>query len=170
MIVFDLMNVPLGGLIGFFIGSIAGHYLMDMPRENAASEGAFNAYQKRRGEFLFHVFRLCAKMAKSDGAVSQREVTHMENLMRNHFRMSDKGRAQAIKIWKQAKDSGDSFDDYARAFYSDFGRERHQVLNMMDLLFATAASDGKLHPREEELLLRAAGIFHIGRMPPRKQA
>jgi DnaJ like chaperone protein len=37
-------------------------------------------------------------------------------------------------------------------------------MNMMDLLFATAASDGRLHPREEELLLRAAGIFHIGRM------
>jgi DnaJ like chaperone protein len=37
-------------------------------------------------------------------------------------------------------------------------------MNMMDLLFATAAADGSLHPREEELLLRAAGIFHIGRM------
>jgi DnaJ like chaperone protein len=164
MILFDLLNIPLGGLIGFFVGSLAGHYLLDMPREQDASEGQFKAYQKRRGEFLFHVFRLCAKLAKSDGAVSQQEVRHMENLMRNHFRMNEQGRAQAIRVWKQSKDSSDSFDQYAKAFYNDFNRERHQVMNMMDLLFATAAADGRLHPREEELLLRAAGIFHIGRM------
>lgn len=164
MIAFDLMGVPLGGLVGFIVGSLAGHYLFDMPKEQKDSEGEFRTYQKRRGEFLFHVFRLCAKMAKSDGAVSQQEVAHMENLMRNHFRMNDRGRAQAIKVWKQAKDSGDSFDQYAKAFYNDFSRERHQIMNMMDLLFATAAADGRLHPREEELLLRAAGIFHIGRM------
>ncbi|MCB0526542.1 MAG: TerB family tellurite resistance protein [Lewinellaceae bacterium] len=164
MILFDLMNVPLGGLIGFFVGSLAGHYLLDKPRETTDSESTFRAYQRRRGEFLFHVFRLCAKMAKSDGAVSKPEVTLMENLMRNHFRLNDKSRSQAIRVWKQAKDSSDSFDQYARAFYHEFGRERHQVMNMMDLLFATAAADGGLHPREEELLLRAAGIFHIGRM------
>jgi DnaJ like chaperone protein len=158
------LNIPLGGLIGFFVGSLAGHYFFDMPKEKTETEGAFKAYQKRRGEFLFHVFRLCAKLAKSDGSVSQREVWHMENLMRNHFRMSDRARTHAIGVWKQAKDSADSFDEYAGAFYRDFGKERHQVLNMLDLLFATAAADGNLHPREEALLLRAAGIFHIGRM------
>jgi DnaJ like chaperone protein len=164
MVVFDLLNVPFGGLLGFFVGSLAGHFLFDLPREKNESEGAFRAYQKRRGEFLFHVFRLCAKMAKSDGAVSKAEVDLMENLMRNHFRLNDGARGEAIRVWKQSKDSPHSFDQYAKAFYSDFNRERHQVMNMMDLLFATAAADGSLHPREEELLLRAAGIFHIGRM------
>ena len=164
MIAFDLLNVPLGGLLGFFVGSLAGHYLFDLPRERADNDREFKAYKRRQGDFLYHVFRLCAKIAKSDGAVSKPEIAHMEHLMRNHFRMSDRGREQAINVWKQAKDSNDSFDQYARAFYSDFGRERHQVINMMDLLFATAAADGGLHPREEELLLRAAGIFHIGRL------
>lgn len=161
---FDLMGIPFGGLIGFFVGSMLGHYLFDKPREKAASESEFKAYQRRQGEFLYHVFALCAKMAKADGAVTSKEISHMEYLMRNQFRMNDRGRAQAIKIWKQAKDSTDSFDTYARAFYNDFGRERHQVMNMMDLLFAMAASDGSLHPREEVILLRAAGIFHIGRL------
>lgn len=164
MVLFDLIGVPLGGLLGFFIGSLAGHYMFDMPREHSESEREFRAYQQRHGEFLFHVFRLCAKMAKSDGAVSQKEIILMEHLIRNHFRMSDRGRADAIRIWKQAKDSRETFDQFAQAFYSDFNRERHQIMNMMDLLFATAAADGGLHPREEELLLRAAGIFHIGRM------
>ena len=73
------------------------------------------------------------------GAINRQEIAHMEYLMRNQFRMNDRGRAQAIKIWKQTKDSVSPFDEYARAFYRDFGKERHHVMNMMDLLFAMAA-------------------------------
>lgn len=158
------MGIPYGGLIGFVVGSLLGHYFFDKPKELAAEDAEFKAYQKKQGIFLYHVFTLCAKMAKSDGPVNRQEVSHMEFLMRNQFRMNDKGRSQAIKIWKQAKDSTDPFDHYARAFYRDFGRERHHVMNMMDLLFAMAAADGGLHPHEEAALLRAAGIFHIGRL------
>ncbi len=160
----DLMGLPFGGLTGFLLGSMLGHYFFDRPRELAASEGAFKAYRKRQGEFVYYVFALCAKIAKADGPVSRAEVGHMERLMRNQFRLSDKGREHAIHIWNEAKNSSEPFEYYARNFYGDFARERHQVLNMMDLLFATAAVDGSLHPREEELLLRAAGLFHVGRL------
>lgn len=160
----DLVGLPLGGLLGFILGSLLGHFLIDQPRESAESDGNFRAYRRRQGEFLYHVVVLCAKMAKSDGPVNRAEVGHMERVMRQHFRLSDKGRDQSIRIWKEAKASPESFDNYARAFFRDFGRERYQVLNMLDLLFAMAAADGGLHPREEELLLRAAGVFHIGRL------
>ncbi|MEO0008877.1 MAG: hypothetical protein RJA20_3073 [Bacteroidota bacterium] len=164
MVLFDVIGVPLGGLLGFLAGSWAGHHLFDIPKEKVESEKTFNTHKKRQGQFLYYVFSLCAKIAKSDGAITKSEISLMENLMRNQFHMSDRGRAEAIEVWKRAKDSQVSFDQYARDFYGDFGRERHQIMNMMDLLFATAAADGALHPREEELLLRAAGIFHIGRM------
>ena len=161
---FDLLGLPFGGLIGFFVGSWLGHYFFDQPREKESSDSEFKAYQRRQGEFIFHVFRLCAKLAKSDGPINEREVKHMESLMRNQFRMNEHGRLQAVKIWKNAKESNDTFDQYARAFFEGFGRDRHHVLNMLDLLFATAAADGALHPREEEMLLRAAGIFQVGRL------
>lgn len=158
------MGIPFGGLIGFIVGSLAGHFLFDKPREKASENAEFKAYQRRQGEFLYYVFSLCAKIAKADGAVNRKEIAHMELLMRNQFRMNDRGRAQAIKIWKQAKDSTDPFDHYARAFYRDFGRERHHVINMMDLLFAMSAADGGLHHREEAMLQQAARIFHITRL------
>jgi DnaJ like chaperone protein len=161
---FDLTGIPFGGLIGFVVGALTGHFLFDKPKEDAAADAEFKAYQRRQGEFMYHVFSLCAKVAKADGAVNRQEIAHMEHLMRNQFRMNDRGREQAIKIWKTAKDSTDPFDHFARAFYRDFGKERHHVMNMMDLLFATAAADGSLHPREEMILLRAAGIFHVGRL------
>lgn len=161
---FDLLRIPFGGLIGFFVGSWLGHYFFDQPKEKDAADSEFKAYQRRQGEFVFHVFRLCAKVAKADGPINEREVSHMESLMRHQFRMNEQGRTQAIKIWKNAKESNDTFEQYARAFYEGFGRDRHHVLNMLDLLFATAAADGGLHRQEEEMLLRAAGIFQIGRL------
>lgn len=164
MILCDLAGLPMGGLIGFFLGAIIGHVFFDRRRDIAVSEREFRAYKRRQGEYLYHVFSLCAKMAKSDGPINRNEVNLMESLIRQHFRLSDQGRRQVIQIWNAAKNSEVSFDHYARAFYQDFGRERHQVLNMMDLLFATAAADGGMHQREEQLLLRAAGLFHIGRL------
>ena len=101
----DLLGLPFGGLLGFILGSIIGHFQFDKPKETAASAGEYKAYQRRQGAFIFHVFRLCAKMAKSDGAVNNAEVSHMEQIMRQHFRMSDRRRQQAIRVWKQAKDS-----------------------------------------------------------------
>jgi DnaJ like chaperone protein len=160
---FDSMGVPFGGALGFFAGSLLGHYLWDIPKERDAMDSEQKAFQKRQGEFLFHTFRLCAKVAKSDGPVNRQELSHIEYIMRNTFRLNERGRETAIKIWKQAKDSNDSFDQYANAFFNHFGKERHHVTNMLDLLFSMAASDGGLHPREEELLLRAAGTFHISR-------
>jgi DnaJ like chaperone protein len=160
---FDSMGVPFGGALGFLAGSMLGHYFWDLPRERSEAESEQRGFQKRQGEFLFHTFRLCAKIAKSDGPVNRQELSHVEYIMHNTFRLNDRGRETAVKIWKQAKDSTEPFDNYARAFFNDFGKERHHVTNMLDLLFSMAAADGGLHPREEELLLRAAGTFHISR-------
>lgn len=180
MVVCDLSGLPFGGLWGFALGVLLGHLFFDRPRDADESEQAFRQYQRRQGTFLYHVFSLCAKVAKADGAINHKEVSFMEQIIRQQFRLSDRGRQQAIRVWKEAKDSEVPFEQYARAFYQEFARERHQILNMMDLLFATAAADGGLHQREEQLLLRAAGIFHIGRLqfdrikyryyrPPREQ-
>lgn len=160
----DSIGMPFGALFGFFVGSLLGYFFVDRPLEQEADESQFRAYQRRQGEFLRHVIALCAKLAKADGTVNRSEVNHMERLMRYQFRLSDSNRAYSIRIWNDVKDAPEPFDAFARAFYRDFGRERHYVLNMMDLLFAMSAADGGLHPREEELLLRAAGIFHVGRL------
>ncbi len=164
MVALDLLGIPLGALWGFMLGSALGHIFFDRRRDFDASEREFRDYQRQQGAFIYHVFSLCAKMAKSDGPVNRSEVNFMERLMRQQFRLNDRARQDVIRVWKAAKDSDAPFEQYARLFYHEFGRERHQVLNMMDLLFATAAADGGLHPREEELLLRAAGLFHIGRL------
>lgn len=159
----DLTGAPLGGLVGFLFGGLLGHFMFDRPKQ-LAGEREYKTYQRRRGQYLYHVFALCAKLAKADGRVNTAEVALMERIMRHQLRLSDKARAHAIKIWKEAKESPRPFEEYARAFFADFAKERNKVLEMMHLLFEVAAADGTLHPQEELMLQRAAGIFHIGRM------
>lgn len=178
----DLLGLPLGGLTGFLVGSLLGHIFIDVPGERDEETSEYQEYQQKQGRFIFHVMALCAKVAKVDGVVNRNELNFMDRLMRQQFRLNDRGRADAIRIWNNAKDSEVPFDRYARAFYEAFAQERYQINNMMDLLFAVAASDGGLSPREEELLLRAAHTFRISRMqydriksrffhvPPPKQA
>lgn len=157
------IGAALGGLPGFAIGAVLGHFAIDQRAENKENS-AYKAYQRRQGQFLYYAFALGAKIAKSDGAVSRAEILHMERMMRQQFRLNDKTRSMAIKIWKEAKDSDRPFSDYATEFYKGFSTERPQVLTMLDLLFSIAAADGRLHPREEALLLHAAGIFRIGKL------
>jgi DnaJ like chaperone protein len=164
MIIGDLLGLPLGAFMGFLVFSLLGHYFYDKPREESSRHAEFDAYYRRRGELMYFIFSLCAKLAKSDGHVNTGEIAHMERLMRHHFHLQQRARTDAIRVWNRAKDSNKSFDEYAREFYLNFSRQRHEVLNVMDVLFSLAAADGGLNPREEELLLRAAAIFQIGRL------
>jgi DnaJ like chaperone protein len=167
-----LIGMLLGGLLrqgsgmitGFVIGSLLGHWLVDKPRDMEEAEGEMREYKRKQGKFIFHAMTLCAKIAKSDGPINRNEVNFAERLMRQHFRLNDTGRKEAIRIWTNAKNNPTTFDEAARAFYADFGQERYQINNMMDLLFAIVAADGGIHPREEELLFRAAGAFRISRL------
>jgi DnaJ like chaperone protein len=160
----DLLGIPMGGLVGFVAGSLIGHYFFDAPDEKEQEANDYQDYRRQQGRFIFHVMALSAKVAKADGPVNRNELNHMERLMRQQFRLNDKGRSDAVRIWNNAKESDESFERYATAFYEAFAKERYQINNMMDLLFSIAAADGGLHPREEEVLLRAAHIFRISRM------
>ncbi len=164
MMVLDLIGVPAGAFWGFLLGLIVGHIWIDRPKlVTAAAQSPLE--HRQRGAFIYYLVCMSARVAKADGPINRAEIQFMEQLMRQHLRLSEKGRRDAIRVWNSAKDGETAFHQYAQAFYRDFRSERHRVMNAIDLLFALAAADSsRLHPAEEELLLRAAGIFHISRL------
>lgn len=166
MIFLDLIGVPLGAFWGFVLGAIVGHIFIDHGGSINQTHGANPDYlQRRQGAFIYHLLCLAVRLAKADGPINKREIDFMDVLMRQRLRLSERGRRDAIRVWNEAKQSQAPFHAYAQAFYSEFSRERHRVMDMMDLLFALAAADStRLHPAEEELLWRAAGLFHISRL------
>jgi DnaJ like chaperone protein len=164
MLLGGLLRQGSGMITGFVVGSLLGHWFEDRPREVEEADSEMRAYRRRQGQFVYHAMTLCAKIAKADAPINRQEVNFAERLMRQHFRLNDQGRRDAIKIWVQAKDSQDTFDQALRGFYEAFGREQYQVNNMMDLLFAMVACDGGMNRREEEALHRAAGVFRMSRL------
>jgi len=98
MVLLDRLGVPLGALWGFLLGSALGHLLFDRRRDFQASEQEFRTYQRRQGAFVYHVFSLCAKMAKADGPINRNEVNFMERLMRQQFRLTDRARQDVIRV------------------------------------------------------------------------
>ncbi len=165
MVLLDLMGVPLGAFFGFLLGSVIGHIFIDQSKAIEDTQSEQRAAQRRRGAFIYHLLCLCVRIAKADGPVNRLEIQFMEQLMRQRLKLSEHGRRDAIRVWNNAKRAETPFEAYAQAFYRDFAQERHRILDMLDLLFALAAADStRLHPAEEELLLRAAGLFHISRL------
>ncbi len=171
-ILFGMLGAAIGGFIFASFGGLAvcgflalvlGHYLFDKPREKTF-EKEYSAYLDRKKQFVFHVFALCAKIAKADGNVSAAEIKVMKRLLRDQFKLPEKQHEALFDIWRKSKDASKTFEEMANTFFHEFSQDRNRVLDMMHLLFEVAAADGGLHPREEQMLLRAAGIFHIGRM------
>lgn len=153
----------LGVLAGFAAGFLLGHFWVDKPREQVFNR-EYQDYLDRKRRFIFHVFALCAKVAKADGSITAAEIRVMKRLLQNQFRLPQEQHEPLFDIWRKSKDSAKTFDEMAKAFFQEFSQDRNRVLDMMHLLFEIAAADGRLHPREEQVLMRAAGIFHIGRM------
>ncbi|MCL1595421.1 MAG: DnaJ domain-containing protein, partial [Actinomycetia bacterium] len=64
-------------------------------------------------------------------------------------------------MFNEAKDSDDSFEDYARQIAQIFGADPRMRGVMLDLLTRLAAADGHVHPAEEEMLRNAPHIFGL---------
>ncbi len=143
----------LGGPLGALLGAVAGHHAVD--------KGRFTQEEERQSLFFLATFSMLGKLSKADGRVTSEEIEVVEQVMRDSLRLSPEARQFAIDVFSAAKDSGDSFEDYAHQFYSDF-RDYPEVLSsLVDLLLRLAHADGVVHPEETRLIEETVRIFGI---------
>jgi len=151
------IGFSLGGPIGGILGAVVGHKLGE-----GASSRIADAKQQAQAAFFVTTFSMLAKLAKADGRVSDEEIALVRDFMRTQLRLSPQDQNYAIEIFRKAKDSPNSFEDYAQQFASIFAAEPHMREVMLDLLVRLAAADGTVHPNEEKMLRAAARIFQMG--------
>ncbi|WP_027360357.1 TerB family tellurite resistance protein [Desulforegula conservatrix] len=156
-----------GGPIGALIGAAIGHQF-----DKSKTSFFWNTYtietndwQENHNEaniaFFVSVFSMLAKMAKSDGAVSQAEIESVESFMKNQLHLDARGRNFAINIFRSALNSPESFDSFARQFYYRFQYDPELLEMMVDMLLRVGYADGEITRSEEELAYTAARIFGI---------
>ena len=154
----------LGAMIGGPFGAVMGAALgasMGGGQRPGLSPSGFNQSQQRQAIFFTAAFSMVAKLAKADGRVCPDEIAAIEKISKEALGLDKQTRDFAFNVFTQAKDSPESFGDYARQFGEMFRQDQQLCNFMISFLFQVAMADGDLHPQEENMLLEAKTAFGI---------
>lgn len=159
------LGFALGGPIGAVAGAAFGHafvdkkddrYLASRPKEASGP----SPHEQAQLIFFTAVFSMLAKISKADGQVSESEINAIEKFMQEDLHLDNNSRTIAIKIFREALNSPEPFEAFARQFYAVFASQPQLVELMIDILLRVSISDGKISPQEEEMLRAAILIFN----------
>ncbi len=144
------IGVLVGGPIGALVGGVAGHFLVDRA-------GAPFGPTPRDVVFTTGLVALAAKMAKSDGVVTEAEIRAFGRVVQ----VEPEARAGVERLFDLAKATTDGFEAYAEQLATTFGEAPALLEDVLDGLFHIATADGAIHEGEERYLRSVAGIFGL---------
>lgn len=113
----------------------------------------------KRDEAAFSIalIALSAKMAKADGVVTDDEIA----AFRNFFAYAEADADKVRMIYALAQQDVAGFDAYLQRVAKLYEDDRGVLEDVLDCLFHIAGADGVEHPRERQLLERAANAFRL---------
>ncbi|KQT83662.1 molecular chaperone DjlA [Methylobacterium sp. Leaf465] len=142
------LGLAIGGPLGGLVGGVAGHFLVDR-------EGALFGTTPRDVVFTTGLVALAAKMAKSDGVVTQAEVEAFAKVVQ----VDERARPGVQRLFDLAKGTANGFEAYARQLATTFHDEPALLEDVLDGLFHIAKADGAIHEAEERYLRAVAETF-----------
>lgn len=142
---------------GFFSEAFKAAYGKQFHKTSGLDQASIG----RRTAFMVATFSMFAKMAKADESVTEDEVSYVDRIIREQFRLDEQSRKVAIQIFRHARNSPLPFAEHAVEFERIFHREPRMLRQMLELLHQLAMADGNLSPQEESLLRQASEIFGI---------
>ena len=162
------LGFALGGPIGAVAGAAFGHTFVDKKEDvylksipGGGVGGGLSSTEESQLIFFTAAFSMLGKVSKADGRVSEKEIQAVEQFMIRDLQLDASGQETAKRIFRQAISSPDSFEDFARQFYSVFKGHPNILELMMDVLMRVSAADGNISVKEESLLLSAVRIFNL---------
>jgi DnaJ like chaperone protein len=158
-IIGGLLGWSSAGLVGAIIGLMVGHFFdKGVGRAMGFDYGADRARLQRL--FFETSFSIMGHLAKSDGRVSEQEISQAELLM-ERLGLTAEHRSEAIDLFKQGANSDFQLEPAVAKFVSEGGRQQNLPVLLLEFLFSIALADGELHPAEQEILSRTAGYLGI---------
>lgn len=152
----------IGGLLGYFafnifgaiIGIMIGHFF-DKGMGGALGFD-YGADRERLQQLFFETcFKIMGHLAKSDGHISESEISQAEALMEK-MGLSTENRQQAIDYFKEGAQADFQLDNVVEAFVGNGGRSHNLPILLLEFLVSMALADGELHPAEQEILSKIA--------------
>lgn len=159
-----VLGFQIGGPLGALVGLAAGHQLdrfrsreKELLREGGAPAHEAASLDEAEAVFAVGVTALAAKVAKADGRVTPEEI----RAFRDIFGFPPEDEERVGRLYNEAKMSAEGFEPYAEQVAAAFRSRPDLLAGIVDALFAVAAADGVLHPREDRMIARIAAIFGI---------
>ena len=163
---FGAMGMFLGGPLGAIAGAALGHLLLDKQRGAVnyelppAEHPELRHVEHAQAAYFISIFSILGKFSKIDGVITKDEISVTQDFI-NSLPIGNEQKQFAKKVFREAKDSPYTIEDFAIQFYR-MNRQRPELcLSFFDLLFQVAAADGTLHPAEEAALNRIKAIFQL---------
>ncbi len=138
------------GFFGIFIGYFIGSILDRMRMLGAAGMNPFTTV-RRQSVFLETVFVLMGALAKSDGRVSETEISHVEQFMQK-LRMDAQHRLKAIELFKKGAKVDCDVHPQLNEFIAVCGYSDNLKEMLLVYLVILGLSDGQLNTNERGIL------------------
>ncbi len=136
-----------GGPIGAALGALAGHAVFDRePGEN-----------EKQVAFTIGVTALAAKMARADGAATDREFAAFKKIV--HIEPGFE--ADVRRVYLMAHETVAGYEGYATQLGRLFRDKPGLLEDLLDALFFVATADGQLHDAELDYLREVARRFGL---------
>lgn len=148
-----LFRHPVGMLIGFLVGLYFDKGYAGLRKGNASNTREH--IQDIRALFMPFLFTSLGHLAKSDGRISEAEISHAEDVMK-HYGFDVGMREEAIRWFQDGAKKDSRYEELLQEFAAAI-RDKPDVKKVvLELLVSLAMADGIIHPREEALLLKIA--------------
>ena len=111
-----------------------------------------------------YIIALIAKLAKSDGHISDLEVELIESVLDDlcdEFHDPIQARVHLKFIFNEEKDIQDNVKQVASSLYEKTRHDGFKHQKIVEFLITLAFVDGYLHPREKGVILEIARALHI---------
>jgi DnaJ like chaperone protein len=151
---------PVGGLIGAAFGHAADTGVIPnlagraLPFDTARLAGLLG---RRDQLFAIGITVLSAKLAKCDGPVSRVEI----DAFKVSFRIPETDVRIVGRLFDQARDSAEGYEQYARQLAEAFADNRGLLEQVLGGLYQIARADGPVNAAEALFLARVAQAFGL---------
>jgi len=162
---FGTVGLLLGGPLGAIAGAALGHLLIDkqsglVSRNHSTAPPQFEGAEQAQASYFISLFSILGKLSKIDGVISRDEIAVVQNFI-NGLPMAEAEKEFARRVFREAKQSPHSIEDFAVELYRAAGMQPAVLVSFFSLLFQIAAADNTLHPAEEAALKSIKNIFRI---------
>jgi DnaJ like chaperone protein len=156
------LGFAVSGPIGALLGAAIGHSfdkgltgIESMAPQDFSTESI-------QAAFFTATFSIMGRVAKSDGIVSQEEISVAQATM-SRMQLNDEQVKAAQALFSQGKSASFDYRAIAQQLRKECGRRTNLLQMFLEIQIATALADGELHESEQAILLELAEILGFKR-------